>query len=502
MTHVQESYWKGIWKHFRRHRLGSLAFYVVCLFCLVGVYAPFLASSKPLFVIYASEPYFPLFRYLFYSGFYTKLLDLFFNLLIFTQPLFLIALWLFREKKRFFITSGIIAIQFIAFGYFSYFPIRDPNSNSQLNIERELALKSGQSLQPDWNFDLRYMTPYAKLNLLLRYSQRESEHRSLLPYLAAYTAGTQQKKLPTLWQTELDNEEREINRFHEIIGNDAGHNTKEAEEAKRQLKYLQNRRSWLEAQNKELKFKVMPLLSAFHWEDDAGGQQALNQYVPWWKLTRINRKDLLSALIFGVRISLVVGITAVALALLIGVPIGAMAGFYGGTLDIVVCRLLEIWEAMPIFFMLLMVVAILQNKSIFLVIAVIGFFGWTGFSRFIRGEFFKQRNLAYVEACHALGFRDSYIMFRHILPNAVPPVLTLLPFAMMGAITSEAALSFLGLGEEGSSSWGVLMDEGRTAFPQESYLMWPPAILLTILLVAIAMVGDSLRDAIDPKLKR
>jgi peptide/nickel transport system permease protein len=155
---------------------------------------------------------------------------------------------------------------------------------------------------------------------------------------------------------------------------------------------------------------------------------------------------------------------------------------------------------MPTFFMLLLVVAITQSKSIFLVVAVIGLFSWPNFSRYIRGEFFKQRNLPYVEACHALGFRNPYIMFSHILPNAIPPLLTLLPFAVMGAITSEAGLSFLGLGEEGSCSWGVLMDEGRTAFPGESYLLWPPAVLLTIFLVAIALVGDALRDAIDPKM--
>ena len=157
---------------------------------------------------------------------------------------------------------------------------------------------------------------------------------------------------------------------------------------------------------------------------------------------------------------------------------------------------------MPSFFMLLMVVAITQSKSIFLVVAVIGIFGWTGFARYIRGEFLKQRNLPYVEACRAMGFRDARIVFSHILPNAVPPLLTLLPFAVMGAITSEAGLSFLGLGEEGSCSWGVLMDEGRTAFPGESYLLWPPALMLTILLVAVALVGDALRDALDPKLRR
>ena len=244
----------------------------------------------------------------------------------------------------------------------------------------------------------------------------------------------------------------------------------------------------------------MPLLRHFHWEDDAGGDQTFNRYVSWWDLTRINRKDMVASLIFGVRISLSVGLLAIALALLIGIPIGAAAGYYGGKTDIITYRLIEIWESMPSFFMLLLVVAFLQSKSIFLVIAVIGLFGWTGFSRFVRGEFFRQKQLPYVEACHAMGYNDSRIIFSHLLPNAIPPLLTLVPFAIMGAMTSEAGLSFLGLGEEGSSSWGVLMDEGRTAFPSESYLLWPPAILLTTLLVAIALVGDALRDALDPKM--
>ncbi|MFI5344665.1 MAG: ABC transporter permease, partial [Chlamydiales bacterium] len=256
---------------------------------------------------------------------------------------------------------------------------------------------------------------------------------------------------------------------------------------------------WLEEQAKKADWMVMPLVRPFHWEDDAGGEQALNQYLPWWDLTRINRKDLVAALIFGVRISLVVGFLAVGLSLLLGIPIGAFAGYYGGVFDIIVSRLIEIWESMPVFFMLLLVVAVMQSKSIFIVIAVIGIFGWTGFSRYIRGEFFKQKGLGYVESCKSIGYHDSRIIFRHILPNASPPLLTLLPFAIMGAITAEAGLSFLGLGEEGSCSWGVLMDEGRSAFPGEAYLLWPPAIFLTILLVAIALIGDALRDHLDPK---
>ncbi|MFQ5728869.1 MAG: ABC transporter permease [Waddliaceae bacterium] len=499
MKNEHFSYGKMIWKQFLNHRLGTVALGVAVLFFLIGTYAPFLASSKPLFVIYDREGYFPLFRYLFYTGFYTKRIDIFFNLMMFSFPLVLLLLIIIRKHFRLRrALIGVILITHLSlFLYFSYKTPGDPASEPTLARQRQEALRElrqkGES--PDWNFDLRYMTPYEKLNLILRYRHRMAHNERLLTYVEEGGSTS----LSTLWQLKRSREQKQIERYQEVID---GFEEGNANEALASLQYLSEKRQWVEEENKKIELEVMPLIRHFHWEDDAGGEQSMNLFLPWWELTRINRKDLVSALIFGVRISLVVGIMAVSLAMLIGIPIGAMAGYYGGKLDIFVSRLLEVWESMPTFFMLLLVVAITQSKSIFIVIAVVGIFGWTGFSRYVRGEFFKQRNLPYVEACHALGFRDSYIMFSHILPNAIPPVLTLLPFAIMGAITSEAGLSFLGLGEEGSCSWGVLMDEGRTAFPGESYLLWPPAILLTLLLIAIALVGDALRDALDPKMHR
>jgi len=465
--------------------LGRFALYVVILFCFIAVYAPCLASSKPFVVEYEGVWFFPFFRYLFYRGFYTKGLDIFFNLLMFTIPLLLLAVWALRKHMRWLlVTLGtILLVQTLLFFFFAYGPAHDPASNSQLMKERHFALATHPL--PDWQFDLKYLSPYARLNLLLKYQQRLQQKERLAPYIGA-------KQLPTLWQQYHDNEEYELKQLQ---------SSEKTPQNTAAIAYIIQRNEWLEHQVKELKHEVMPLIRPFHWQDDAGGNQDLNGLVPFWELTRINRSDLVAALIFGTRISLVVGILAVALSLAIGLPIGAIAGYYGGTTDIVLSRFLEIWEAMPTFFMLLMAVAILQNKSIFIVITIIGLFGWTSFSRYLRGEFFKQKNFSYVEACRAMGFKDSYIMFSHIFPNAIPPVLTLLPFAIMGAIASEAGLSFLGLGEEGSCSWGVLMDEGRSAFPSEAYLLWPPAIMLTTLLVAIALVGDAFRDTLDPKLR-
>lgn len=566
-----DSYWKMVWKQFRHHSLGTFALMIVLLFCLMGIYAPFLASSKPLVVNFDGDWYFPLFRYLFYRGFFTKRLDLFYNLLIFTLPLFILA-WITLRNHPYWRRVSIGLFLILQFGIFTYLAFRvpqDPEANPVLSHKRENSILQSiheeklnpllaNPLLPNWETELTYLTPYAKLNLVLRYQQMKAQAKRLQPYEKVYAKemkknDTDEMAMPILWYIHQKNDREEIKRYQNILKdneksypqakqlltllNNSCHNTfdsteahlppwiicnflaklsnqdlqafnqahltvEEYERAQANLKYDLDRQKWLENQSKELSYEVMPLLRPFHWEDDAGGSQNLNRIISWWELTRINRKDMVAALIFGVRISLTVGLCAVGLALLIGIPIGAISGYYGGTIDIIIYRLIEIWESMPTFFMLLMVVAFLQNKSIFIIVAVIGLFGWTGFSRFVRGEFFRQKQLPYVEACHALGFNNRYIMFSHLLPNSIPPILTLVPFAIMGAITSEAGLSFLGLGEEGSCSWGVLMDEGRTAFPAESYLLWPPAILLTIFLVAIALVGDALRDALDPKLRR
>ncbi len=474
------TYWETIWRQFKHRKTGVLGLIVIALFCLVGIYAPFLASSKPIVMVYQGELYFPLFRYLFFQGFFTKYLDLFFNLLIFTLPLLLLGFWLFRSstRKMEFWFLSVSLLQCLLFAYLLLFPVKDPAYDENLAKERYKALQSDNA---SFALDLNYMNDYAKINAILRYRLRKEQDERIKGYLHSSAS------LPTLWQGDLETEK---------LRKESLKNNPEA------LQALENYQEWLKEQNESISFILMPFLSHFHWEDDAGGSQSLNLEVQFLDLTRINRKSLVAALIFGVRVSLVVGIVAVGISLLIGIPIGAVAGYYGGKTDIIISRLLEIWETMPAFLMLLMVVAIAQTKSIFLVISVIGLFGWTGFSRYIRAEFFKQRNLSYVEACESLGFSTSRIIFRHILPNAIPPILTLMPFAVMSAISSEAGLSFLGLGEEGSCSWGVLMDEGRSAFPGESYLLWPPAILLTILLIAAALVGDALRDAFDPKMHR
>jgi peptide/nickel transport system permease protein len=537
-----DGFWKRMWKQYCRRTIGVAALVIVLLFAIVGLFAPFLASSRPLVVYYEGELYFPLFRYLFYTGFFTKPLDIFHNLLIFFLPIGLY----FRTNIR--VLSSLTVVFTALYLYLLSGAVSDPASDSVLNKHRQSAIQSNPESIYSWQFELDHMNQYAKLlevikyellkrqdTRLQRYAERYADQERLewladevkkgrrkllkdgialenLPAREVMEGEIHEKEknnpalaarlaLPTLWHVARKNDQIEIGRMHALIDKIKDSNPKQAEMARAKIQFIDDRNGWLEGEAKKLNM-ILPPIRSFHWEDDAGGEQDLNKFLDWWELTRTNRKDLVAGLLFGVRTSLFVGFSSMFLALLIGIPIGAISGYFAGRTDVVISRFLEVWESMPSFFMLLMVVAVTQSKSIFLVIAVIGIFGWTGISRFVRGEFFKQRNLPYVDACHSLGFGHGRIIFSHILPNAIPPLLTLMPFAMMGAITSEAGLSFLGLGEEGSCSWGVLMDEGRAAFPGESYLLWPPAIILTLLLVAIALVGDTLRDALDPKLKR
>ncbi len=534
------TYLLTVWQNFIRRPLGIVGLVLLFLFIFIALYAPFFASSKPLCVVYDGTVYFPLFRYLFSSFFYTKKIDLFFNMLGLFIPLYVVVS-LFNPIRKQFLRAVFCILFAIAFSYFGFFVSLDPANSVRLNEQKAaliLQLEAripdegndrARSLLPSWDIDLEYMNEYAKLNLLLSNYNKRSTHEAIdaalnHPEETPYTLYSQEmerekNEVARLQKMLLDEKPRylslidEEERLKEEIEGASGRRltrlrqkslqieqeNEEYEEQQNRLEFIKQRREWIKRNEALISFIVMPLFSNHHWEDDVGGEQALNIKLPFTEDTRINRKDLLSALIFGCRISLFVGFGATLLALGIGLPLGLVSGYYGSRLDMVLCRFVEVWESMPVFFMLLLIVSILQTKSIFVVITVISIFSWMGSFRFVRAETFRQREMLYVDASKAIGFPDSFILLRHILPNSILAVLALLPFDIMAAVTREAALAFLGLGEEQSCSWGVLMDEGRSAFPADSDLLWPPAIVLTLLLVAIAFVGQALHGAMDPK---
>ncbi|HJY64660.1 MAG TPA: ABC transporter permease [Ignavibacteria bacterium] len=211
-------------------------------------------------------------------------------------------------------------------------------------------------------------------------------------------------------------------------------------------------------------------------------------------------RDVLSGLIHGSRISLSVGFIAAGISLFIGVILGSIAGFYGGRVDIIIMRFVEIMQLFPAFFLIITIVA-LYGSSIWYVMLAIGLTSWTINAKFTRGEVLKVRNMDYVSAATSLGLSNTRIIFRHVLPNALAPVLVAGAFEIAGAILTEAGLSFLGFGVKATTvTWGSLLNEARGA-TTAWWLAIFPGFMIFITIVAYNLVGEGLRDALDPRLR-
>lgn len=215
-------------------------------------------------------------------------------------------------------------------------------------------------------------------------------------------------------------------------------------------------------------------------------------------------RDLLSRMIWGSRISLSIGFVAMFIALTIGITLGALAGYFRGGIDIVISRVIEIMLCFPIFFLILAVVVFLP-PSIYYVMLVLGLFGWMGISRLQRGEFLRLVNLDFVAAARALGATQGRIMFRHLLPNALGPVLVAASFSVASAMLTESALSFLGFGvQDPETSWGQILFSARAQVSSGTGAWWTftiPGFAIFVAVTCYNLVGDGIRDAIDPRLK-
>ncbi len=218
-----------------------------------------------------------------------------------------------------------------------------------------------------------------------------------------------------------------------------------------------------------------------------------------WLGTDALGRDVASGMVHGTRLALTIGLVVVAIQATIGILLGGLAGYYGGWIDIALSRLFELMLGIPTFFLIITVAAIFP-PSIYLIMAILGLTGWTGIARFIRGEFLKVRSLDFVTAARAIGASDTRVMFGHILPNAVAPVLVSMAFGVSTAILTEAGLSFLGIGvPQHLVTWGSILAESRSS----SFAWWlavfpGAAIFLTV--TAYNLLGDGVRDALDPKL--
>jgi peptide/nickel transport system permease protein len=213
-------------------------------------------------------------------------------------------------------------------------------------------------------------------------------------------------------------------------------------------------------------------------------------------------RDVFSRMIYGARISLKVGFVATGLAILIGTVLGAVSGYYGGWIDSVIMRFVDIMLCFPTFFLILAVIAFLE-PSIWNIMIVIGLTGWMGVTRLVRADFISLKERDFVNAARAIGASDIRIIFMHILPNSMASILVAATLGIAGAILTESALSFLGIGvQPPTPSWGNILTAGKDNIDIAWWLSLYPGLAILITVVGYNLLGEGIRDLFDPRLKK
>jgi peptide/nickel transport system permease protein len=212
-------------------------------------------------------------------------------------------------------------------------------------------------------------------------------------------------------------------------------------------------------------------------------------------------RDVFAGLIYGARVSLLVGMVSTIVALTIGVPVGAIAGYFGGKVDDLMMRLTEFFQVIPSIALAIVLVAILQ-PSIYSIVAAIAIVSWPPVARLVRGEVLSLRTREYVQAAIVTGQSNSWIIWREILPNALSPVIVLASLMVANAILLESSLSFLGLGDPNLMSWGYMVGAGRTVIRQAWWITVFPGIAILLSVLGMNLIGEGLNDALNPRLAK
>jgi peptide/nickel transport system permease protein len=213
-------------------------------------------------------------------------------------------------------------------------------------------------------------------------------------------------------------------------------------------------------------------------------------------------RDVLSRMLYGARVSLAVGFVSVGIATAIGIVLGSLAGYKGGVVDAAIMRLVDLMLVFPRFFLLLAVLAFLR-PSIWTIMAVIGLTGWMGVTRLVRAEFLTLKEREFVLWSQAVGATGFRVVWRHILPNAMAPVLVAMTLGIPAAILTESGLSFLGLGVQPPfATWGNILNEGKDAIEIAWWLSFYPGLAILITVLSYNLLGEGIRDALDPRLRQ
>jgi peptide/nickel transport system permease protein len=213
-------------------------------------------------------------------------------------------------------------------------------------------------------------------------------------------------------------------------------------------------------------------------------------------------RDTFSRLAYGARISLLIGIVVVTLAAVVGTILGLLSGYYGGWVDFTVMRLVEVFYSFPFLILVIAVMAIL-GPSIFNVMWVLGLVHWPSYARLVRGQVLSLRNIEFIQAAKTTGCSDSRIIFRHIMPNTITPIIVQATLGIPGAILSSAALGFLGFGvQQPTPEWGSMVNEGKDYILLNSDMILWPGLCIFLVVLSFNFIGDALRDTLDPRLSK
>ncbi|MDO0821487.1 nickel transporter permease [Desulfosporosinus nitroreducens] len=216
--------------------------------------------------------------------------------------------------------------------------------------------------------------------------------------------------------------------------------------------------------------------------------------------TDVLGRDIFSRIIYGARASLIIGVVATSISVVIGVIIGAFSGYYGGWLDSLMMRITDIFSAFP-FFLLAIAIMTFLGPSLLNIFFALGIVGWTNYARLVRGQVILVKESKYIEAARSIGAKDRRIILRHILPNAIAPVIVYTALNIGGVILAEAGLSFLGLGvRPPAPSWGSMLAEGKDFIFNASWLVVWPGVAIFLTVLGYNLLGDGLRNALDPRL--
>lgn len=461
-----ETYWDIVWTQFGKYKLSFYALFGVIALFLLAVYAPLIALDLPFYFSRGDETSYPWLVHIFNRVYFEGTIDVLFNSLIFLLPISAAIIFGFRvasrklpkRDRRRANRNGILvalAVSVLANVYLIAFPYETEYPSAKDEIE---SIETAQSELPEARAERKSLPGEPGTYIHTRLINTGVG----FPFVSRKTV--------------------------ELTAEDIAESQAEADA---KIADLEKQAST------EISYLFPPVPYSFMARTKEFRAEASSQH--YFGTDHLGR-DNFTRMLFGTRIALTVGIVAVSIYIFIGILFGSLAGYFGGWVDMVIMRFIEIMMCFPSFFLILTLAAFVDEPSIFYVMVIIGVTRWTGVARLVRGEFLRLRNQEFVQAAKALGLPEWRIIFRHILPNALGPVLVAASFGVASAILIESTLSFLGLGDRSSPTWGLILNDGRV-YRNELMIILPGlAIFVTVSL--FNLMGDGLRDALDPKLRK